>query len=390
MQKTFDWFLAIFVFLSATFYINGKTFYEGQDMMFKAGIAALFILSLYLIPKRRIINPYVNAFLGLSLIVFFFGLPGSKAIMIEPLIKIFLGVILFYLIVNRCENRKLIYNAICAVIVINFAMAVLQFFNVDPLCLDDQRMQNKHIVGLFGYKQNLGAYMAMVIPLLLVKKRWVFAGMAILMPIMNKSWAAIGILCIAIIFLIFYLHRKRFVLFSAITLLVITLVFGMFLRYYGDKVDLGRKLNLRWISQTQFLKVVMSNPYFGTGIGSFKYLPEKIVVIEPYGRYLDAGNDYLEMAINFGLGVLFIIAGLYFYIWKKFKSVKLNPEIVGIMAGLITISLGMLLHTYANHPNLIVISIVMLGLFEVVCKKEREESHAHKICRSAEICKYRL
>ncbi len=390
MQKTFDFLLAAFIFLSATFYINGRTFFEGQDLVFKAGVAILFILSLYLIPKRRLINPYVNAFLGLSLVVFFFGVPGSKAIMIEPLVKIFLGVILFYLIVNYCGNRKLIYDAICAVIAINFAMVLLQFFKVDPLCLNDLAEQNKHLVGLFGYKQNLGAYMAMVVPLLIVKKRWIFAGMAALMPLMNKSWAAVGVLCIAIIFLMFYSYnRKKFVVLSVSMLLVIALVFGLFLSYYGEKVDLGRKVWLRWISQTQFLKVLMSNPYFGTGIGTFKYLPEEIRIIKPHGQWLDAGNDYLELAIGSGFGILFIIAGLYFYIWKKFKSVKSNLEVVAIMAGLITIALGVLFHTYVNHPNLVVISIVLLGLFEVVSEKEGGQD-VFKICRIAEICKHRM
>ncbi|KKM83096.1 hypothetical protein LCGC14_1312860 [marine sediment metagenome] len=391
MQKVFDWLLAAFIFLSATFYINGQTFFMAQDLVLKAGIVILFILSLYLIPKRRIINPYINAFLGLSLIVFFFGVPGSKVIMIEPLVKIFLIVILFYLVTNHCKNRKLIYDAICAVVAINFAMVLLQFFNVDPVCLNDTTEQNTHLVGLFGYKQNLGAYMAMVVPLLIVKKRWAFAGMAALMPIMNKSWAAIGVMCIAIMFLMFYsFDRKKFITFSVVTLLVIASVFGLFIRYYGEKVDIEHKLHMRWISQTKFLKVLMSNPYFGTGIGAFKYLPNEIVEIDPWGRYLDAGNDYLELGIAMGFGVLFIIAGLYFYIWNRFKSVKTNLEVVAIVAGLITIALGTLFHTYMNHPNLIVIGIVLLGLFEVVSEKESEAENVVKICRIAEVYKHRM
>ncbi len=387
MQKVFNHLLAVFLFLSATFYVNGKTFFESQDLVFKAGIAILFILSMYLVPKRKIISPYINALIGLSLVVFFFGVPGSKAITIEPLVKMFLGGILFYLVANYCDNRKLIYNAICAVVAINFAMVLLQFFNVDPICLNDLGRQNRHLVGLFGYKQNLGAYMAMVVPLLIVKKRWTFAGMAALMPIMNKSWAAIGVMCIAIMFLMFYAYnRKKFIIRSIIVLLAIGLVFGLFLNYHGEKIDLKYKLKIRWISQTHFLKVVMSNPYFGTGLGTFKYLPREIVIIEPYGQYLDAGNDYLEMAIGLGLGVLFIIAGLYFYIWEKFKSKALTPERVAIMAGLITIALGALLHTYANHPNLVVISIVLLGLFEVVYDKEGG-SDVNKVHWSAKICK---
>ncbi len=370
MQKVFDYLLSAFVFLSATFYINGKTFYEAQDMVFKLGVAVLFILSLYLVPRRKLINPYVNAFLGLSLVVFLFGVPGSKEIMIEPLVKIFLGSMLFYLVCNYCGNRKLIYDAICAVVAVSFIMVMLQFFNVDPLCLNDRGMPSNHIIGLFGYKQNLGAYMALALPILLINKRWVFAGMALLMPFMSESWAAIGVMYIAVLFLIFYLSRKKFILSFVISLVVIVSIFALFLNKPHENLDLKNKLKLRWISQTKFLKVLMSNPYFGTGLGTFKYLSREIITIEPYGTWLDAGNDYLEYPMDMGLGVLFIIVGLYYYIWNKFKHSP-SRELVGIMAGLITIALGIAFHTYKNHPNLITISIVMLGLFEIVKKEEK-------------------
>ena len=364
MKTIFNWALAIFTFLMATFFITGETFSHAQGLVYLGGIAALFMFSLYLKPLRNVINPWVNSILALGLLVFLAGDMKAKPIMVEGLVRMMLGVMLFYLVANHCGNRKLIYNAICAVAVVSFLMVILQRFNLDPICLNDQAQPNTHPTALYGYKHDLGAYMALATPLLLFNRRILFGTLAGATCVISESWTAIGCMVIGILFAAFYFNKKLFIISLILILIGSGIVYTKFLYKPEQNLDIGYKLWVRAKFQTRLLKVVSSRPYFGTGLGTFPYLGEEVLVDEQLGALTDAWNDYLERLIEMGPIIIFLILGLYYYVWQRFRGLKIDLELAGIMGALVTIPIGIAFHTYVNYPSVITICIIVLGIFE--------------------------
>ncbi len=384
MRKVFDWLLAITLVLSSIFYIPGKTFSDAQDMVYMIGIFLLFIFSLYLVPLKRNINPWFNSILVLAVAVFVFGETQAKGIMIKPLVQLTLAILLFYMAANHCKNRNLIYNAISCVVIVSGIIALMQFLKVDPICLNDRRMQNEHITALFGYKHALGAYMALAAPLLIFSKRWIIGLVAVIVCVMANSWASIGIMVIGLLFGLFYYNRKFVLPIVAILLIACSAVGARFILKPQGGLDsryekvvnqmfkpglmksiamqpYSYKVWVRFKFQSKLMKVAMSRPYIGTGIGTFIYLGD-ILIDDQFGALTEAWNDYLELFITMGAGILFLLFGLYHSAWIRFKFGCMDKELIGLGGALITIPIGIALHTYMNYANLSFVCIVLLGL----------------------------
>ncbi len=368
MRNVFNYSLAIFIGLCSTFYVPGMTFDAAQGNLFKIGILLLLIMSWYIKPRRICINPWVNLFPVLGLIVIGFGDHTRMAAMMEPYVTMLLGVTLIYLIANYVEDEKLIINAFCAVIGINAVMVLLQILGVDPLALNDVGKQNTHIVGFFGRKYQLGSYMAGVIPLLLLYKRRTFAGLALALTFFSESWSGLGIAVIAILACGYvYLQRRFFYMFLGGMLLASILLYTLVLHQPDENYTLKYKLGIRWKYETELLKAPVRKPFVGQGMGVFQYIGPQIISAEfqdHYGRAEDATNDYLEKSIEMGLGVIIIWLGLCWFMIMKVKRYSLvEEEIYALFICLCTLPIGMMFHSYFNHINVIILYIVALGLF---------------------------
>ena len=365
MRKAFDITIATFIFLSATFYVMGKTFGYAQGLIFELGICLLFAISLFLKPLRFRINPWMNLIPVLAIVSFMSNASNIRGVAVQPLVHIFMALIFFYIIINHVKDRSYIYNAICAVIAVNSLMVFLQFIGKDPLCLNDVGLLNKHLVGLFGYKYVLGHYMAMVIPLLLMTKRYPFAALAFILVIASKSWAAGLIAVVGISFCLWFINKKIFTVFLAFFIIAGT-AGGLYLEK-GDNpiLKVSSKVKVRLELQHQLLSAAIQNPYIGNGLGTFKHAASQVLKKHTHGVILDAWNDYIEFSMDIGLGVIFIVFMLYRRVWVRFRDEVKSPELIGIMGALVTVPLGMALHTYANHFNLMVVLLCILSFFEI-------------------------
>ena len=369
-RKVFDWLLAIFIFLIPTFYIPGNTFSYAQGNVLMIGAVVLFLVSTYLKPVRFRNNTWLNAMFSLALLVLLLGTQQKQLAMIEPFIKLCSAMVIFYVIVRYAENFEYLYNAVCGVVAISGVMVILQMCGVDPLCLSDSGYRNPHVTALFGYKMNLGAYMAMACPLLLFNKRWPFAIVALALVILSDSWASMGVVVIGLMFCVFFWKRKFF-----LPILIITTVLGgllySFLLYNPDSNHTFQyKMKVRMLYQTKLLEPILRKPFIGQGIGCFPYLEKELRYDYDLGNIDNPFNDYIERAIEMGVGILFLIAGLYWYVWKRFRDSIKSNELIGIMGALVTIPIGIFFHTYVKYPNLFVMCILLLALFEIKSKKE--------------------
>lgn len=403
MRRVFEFTLAIFLVLTATAYTAGQQFSVVQGKVFQIGTAALFIMSLYLKPLRFVSNKWVNGCVGLALITSILQPPQALSVAIEGLVFCFMGIALFYVVINHVERMDFIFNAICAVVLLDAFIIALQIMKMDPVCLNDGGLKNTHMVGLFGFKYVLGSYMALVAPVLICSKRYIFGILAAILTVCSMSWAAVGALGVSLIVTSAFVNKKIFIASTSLIVIAgISLYFGYFKsremveahkkgpdrqyvvdsngNYMLEKVlrpdSLPYKIKTRIHLEGKFLPVLFSKPVTGYGLGSFKYIGPRIDTY-PYGTMVDAWNDYLERGIECGIFMIALMIWTAYDVIRRFKRSRKSIALIGIFASLITIPFGMMFHDYLNHFSLTALSLVLFALYEI---KIKESEDVYKVC----------
>lgn len=371
LRKVFDWALGLFIFLVSTAYTSGQKFDDTQGLVFRVSILILFIIAMNLKPIRFITNKWVNSLLGLCLLTTIILPENVQKVAILPMSNAFLGVVLFYLIANYMENKKVILNALCGVVGVMAVMAILQVTGNDPIVLNESGQKNTSMVGLFTHKYVLGAYMGIIAPFLLWNKRRTFAIIAIILTICSMSWIAIGT-CLIVCSVPLWGIKKAWGIASIGVIIIVALIayFGV-LRvptYYTTNGitsthpnSLFYKIKSRQDTQLKFLPVLASRPIQGFGLGMFQHIGPTIVnnKTDIYGTMKDAWCDFLEKSIELGVGFLILFFFLCRDIWRR--ADKFSPIFVTI-AG---IPVLMMFHSLLNHYSLGVLFLSLLALWEV-------------------------
>ena len=376
MRRFFDYSIAVFVTGCSLFYLPGLPFADAQIDFFKVGVCALFVLSTFLAPRRHMVNPFLNLFLGLATVVLVALPENVKTVMIAPYVHLFLAVVLFYLVANYLVDRTLIYKGMAAVVAVNCVMVALQILGVDPICLNDRGLQNGHWVGLFGYKMNLGAYAALALPIFASLGLGILAVGSVFLCIASKSWGAWVAMTAGILF---YLQRAHARLFRKMLLgvVILGLVGAAAVAIHPNVLN---KLIVRYELQKPMVGIAFRSPYVGYGMGSIHYIFEQErqerlkLTGKDYGSSYELWNDYLESAVMLGFGALILWVLLIRRTWRIFLLRKRSPELLGLTASLLTIAVGMLFHSYMNFPNVGVISLVLLACFEITQREVASEN----------------
>jgi hypothetical protein len=367
MSKIYDIALGVFVFLTAIAYHNGQTFAETQGIIFKVGIPILFILALYLKPKRWIINPLLNLVPTLALLSTLFVPKEVIGVSIVSFVYVFLGICLFYLVANYLENANYILNALCGVVIITTIMCVLQITNHDPICFNDSKDPNFAMVGLFGFKYVFGAYMAIITPILLIKRRF-FGIISGILCICSLSWACIGLMISACLFMLYHRSKFHFKI-AIIPILLLTALLYWKVLYKPDNyiLNLKYKINSRLELESKFLKMLCHKPITGYGIGTFPLLGPQIVNNHNgnWGNMIDAWNDYLERGIEMGWGAIVLMLWLFIDSFKRFFRSKKDPNLIGLASSLAIIPFGIVFHDYFIHFSLTTMIIVIYAMYHI-------------------------
>jgi len=317
----------------------------------------------------------------LMLVSFLFN-KDSRAISIRPLVDSYLMFFMFYAIINNLQDRNVIYGAIVGIIVVNMLMVYMQILRMDPLCLDDQARHNTHIVGLFGYPMNLGAWMACALPYVFHKNKWLFIPV-FLMMVMSDSWAAIGVGIIGLMFYIWFWNKKIFkgACYLIIAASILVSLYCVFTLSSVQKKEIINKVTLRVETQVPLIRPILSRPYFGYGLGTWQVVIPQVKEIDHdrIGLIDVTWCDPLGCALELGLISVFLMFCFFRAEVRKFIQSRKDLELVSLFGSLITISLGMLFHSYMNYINISVFCVLMYCVYRI---KQEEISYEDSVCRS--------
>jgi len=389
LRKIFEFLLGLFIFLSSVAYFPGQGFDDGRKLIFRVGVTALLIFSMYLKPIRFVCSKWLNSCLALCFISYMLlgnGVPQANAT--DPLINILLSIILFYIIANYVENKNCIINALCFVILANASLVLLQVTGYDPICLNDLHQPNtitKHMTGFFDYKFYFGVYFGIITPFLLFSRRWFFGILSAILTICSLSWSAIGTMLMAVIAILYFKNKKACIASIVVVIgSVLILYFGYlqpreyFMGYTKDSsgtawlmnddgsfkltkqlspLSLKYKIRSRLDTQMKvFIPVMAMKPYFGYGLGSFVHIGPALET-KPYGTAKDCWSDYLERSIECGIGIVVLMGFLFWSVIKRFNNTPLFFSIAGI-----PIAIGF--HSLLGSVTIGVLFITLYAMWE--------------------------
>lgn len=358
----FDLILSIFLFLSPIIFmpLNGYStrfqwyqfgYYSGsinllQLQFFQYGIVLLFLAALFCKPKREFKDKYLGILFGLCILGVFLH-PKT----IQNFHNIFLGFLLYYLVVVYTKNVKAVLRVIVAVALLNTVFSLMQFFGIyfpyHP---------KKEIIGLMSYKSQLGIYQALALPICYVINPFLS-----IIPLIGLSLSkSVTAIIPAIIGMVYLLRKKLVKIASYPFWMVVFISIGLLC------VKSFYKLSLRFDVWIETLKMIIAKPLRGYGLGNFNYIDsKKLLFTDPYSMYLQ---------ITHALGILGLIA-LGIFIVSKFMKYKNNSLIAqGLFVSCLILTLSGFGYSFLDYPRLAGTTIVLFGLLTVTKGELRNEN----------------
>jgi len=354
-NNIFDFALKVFLLICPLAYIGGTPAKDVQLQFFIIGVMTLLGLSLIAEPRRI----YSNIWIGLFLLCTILNVMAYK---LHPKViggatPIFLGILLFYLIITYADNVQSYVNWLLLFIPLNFVMVILQLTGYDFI--------NDKIGGICGLMMSpshLGTLMVLLIPLALIKKRWLVIP-ALFCIIASKSITPMIGLAGALGF--YYWHKKR-PKFLIASFVIFAITIPIILNTYAyAKLKLLGRLEI-W---EQTLQWAFTKPLYGMGLNSF---PEIARTMESWqGLWEVPQNIYLGVLFALGIPALVIVFCYLSNLYKRAKPYLNNPKVLPFAAsivGLLIIAVGQssLLFARIFVPAIFILVFLEIKLKEVV------------------------
>jgi len=318
-----------------------------QLQFFQYGTVMLFLVALFSKPKRLFQDKYFGILFALCIWSVFLH-PKT----IQNFYNIFLGFLLYYLVVTYTKNAKSILKVVVIVATLNTLFAILQFFHINLIYYP-----KADIIGLMSYKSQLGIYQALALPICYTLNPYLSI-IPLIGLLLSKSVTAI----IPAIIGMAYLFRKKIsnLRFSYIYFMVfITSLIFLCIKSFN-------KLSLRFDVWVVTLQMIFKKWLYGYGIGTFKYINSKhIQYDDPYGLYL---------GVTYALGILGIIA-LILFLKDKFIRIKNNALIAqGLLVSCLILVLCGFGYSFLDYPRLAGTIIPLFAFLEILKRKENYEN----------------
>ena len=325
----FDIALGIFLFLSPIIFLLGNNarlngtimalqFYQFKSLstsnnifqlqFFQFGIVLLFIIALIQKSIRNFKDKYIAWFLGLCVL----------SVLLHPktlstFLPIFLGVLLYYLVISYIKNIKPLLYVIVLVSILNTIFATLQFFKINII----YNLWSGCVVGMMFSPSHLGTYQALAFPICYMINPFL-AIIPLTGLLLSKSITPFIALLVGMVYLWFPQKKKIFVNLAPMGW---TALLGIFIvlivRNYHNVIY---KLTLRLELWAVTLREILHNP-LGFGLGTFSELSPKIY--SKMGHWEWVYNEYLGIAFCVGVLVWFVI-GLFLI--DKFQGMRVGLE----------------------------------------------------------------
>ena len=368
----FDIALGIFLFLSPIIFLFGQNarlngtvlalqYYQFKSLsvsnnilqlqFFQYGIVLLFIIALMQKPLRDFKDKYLAWFLGLCALSVVFH-PKT----ISTFIPIFLGFLLYYLIVQYAKNvRKLLY-IIALVSALNTLFAVLQFFGINIF----YNLWSGSICGMMFSPSHLGIYQALALPICYAINPFL-AIIPLIGLLLSKSMTPFVALLVGMVYLWFPKRKKIFINLAPTGLIVLLGIFIIVVvrsyRFIFYKLTLRLEL---WVAT---LREILHNP-LGFGLGTFSGLSGNFY--SRLGHWENTYNEYIGIAFSAGILSLFFIA---MFLRNKFKDIGTGFNRAVILSCLIVavICMGQSPMHFARLAGTI---ISLFAFLEILKRKE--------------------
>ena len=415
-RKFVDIFLVLMVFFAPLEKIHWYRFFAIKPVII-IGLLGTYIFILFFILKpsvnknlKIVFSLYVLLFAGM-LVSTYFSLSYYRSIRLLSLYLIFFSysLALIYLI-KESDKLKLIINVWLAAGMVVAIYGLMQlYFKYKGIELDvivskflktDPKSLGIKIIGSYGFRinsffgdaNNNAAYLNTVLPISLfylmeninkrIKKKIILYLITtmILLSVIFLTFSRSGWIGTITVFLVFFIkYRKEFIKIRYIRIgFAAALILGIIFFVYKDLLLLLLDLRLKkdigstswhFIYAEYCIKLFLSNPIFGAGIGNFKdfFLRDYLVLANPHSTFLTWLSEI--GLVGFTLNIALISLSIY-YLRRMIKSGNDFLYSTGwiLLAGYLGLLASNLFYqTYAYHFYNIFQSIVLsLGNFVLI------------------------
>ena len=256
-------------------------------------------------------------------------------------------------------NRKQLYIVFQLMIWIGVVMGgyvILQHFNIDQLFDNVGLDELGKMAGTIGNPTHVSPFIAMLIPLALSTRRYLFAVIMAIAVCLTTSQVAIGAMIIGLLVYFASINRKWFSV-IACSLLICGTLFGLGIHNGQIKKEWLRERisdNQRFETWTQVVQDLNAKPFkdqnarypfTGWGMGNFKYtfhlahIQDKTLM-----RFQQAHNEPAELLYNTGIiGFLLFVTALFVFFKQqffKFWRIGLKSKERALLAGFVIICIA--------------------------------------------------
>ena len=363
----FDIALGVFLFLSPIFVLLGNNarlngifgalqFHQFKSIslessiiqlqFFEYAIAGLFIVALANNQRRNFKDLNFSLLFGACALSVIFH---PKTLSSFPVI--FLGFLLYYLVVKYANRVKRLFYVIAIVSILNTVFAFLQFFN-NPI---------SRIDGLMGLSSHLGTYQALAFPVC-YSIHPLLSIIPLIGVFLSGSATSLIALSIGVIYMFYHKKEKIFINLAPMGLTAILgIAIVLISRNYAQVFS---KFLLRLELWGEVLKQILRHPFIGYGLNSFPSLSHQIFSRLGYCEWIY--NEYLNVA--FCLGV-FALIPVYGFLKDKFNNVGLGINRY-IAASCLIASIICIAQPSLNFARLAGTIIPLFAFLEILKRKE--------------------
>ena len=361
-------------------WITPFVMWQGQDFReIKLSFCLLACLSITLIALyegqfKPVRNKYALFFIGfLWLSTMLAPSPGIKVIGMDIgiywaykcLIYIFAAFTAICAIASHPFTKdeiQSILKTICLVGVVMGVYTIIQSFGIEQFFKSNgQHHEQWNIVGTLGHCNFVGSFLAMIVPIAIVLKRYKSALLIFIAVCVAQSLVAIGAMTLSL-FVLIYLKNKKTLLPILLIIASLATILICIQPYYSNIIsDSGRFEHIPKIANQVLYKGFVTGeegrfPFTGLGLGSFYYTYHVV----HNNSFYQAHNEYLELLYNCGL----IGLGLFLLsIWQMLKDNWNKGWLKNcVIASFICIAInagGLFVWQLGSH---ILFSVVIVGL----------------------------
>lgn len=239
---------------------------------------------------------------------------------------------------------------------------LLQWFTVNNHILEIRNLNQSQVVGMLNHPTLVGPFIAMLVPLAIYLRKWLFIPFMITAVLLTQSWVAGIAMGVSLSSLFFIMSKKRLIL----GVCAIILLIGIGITGYTTNPKIKAFVNSESSGRAGEWKQVIHDlhkpyhknyyVYTGMGPGSFKYMYPRRVK----STFVQAHNEYLEIFYTLGyVGlVLFLISLSVFFVNIDYES-RINRYLFGSCLCAMIAAGGIFMFQLSPH-NIFIITIAGL------------------------------